>query len=273
MTGTCQLCLTENADLRDSHFLPRSFYKLMRTEDYPPVHISEESVYSSVKQVKDYVFCGDCEQIFGRAEAWIKPLLPAVGGPFSLRERLLSVSPVKQVESGDVYETAANPAIDVAKLSHFAIGVFLKAAVHFWQVMQGGPYMRLEPEEVDALRSYLLGKADLPENMALCVTVDSLPVVWQAMIQPYRIESLRGLKRYIFYVPGIAFQLFIGENARDIVPDNFIANPGHPILVEDVSHTMRNAAREMTANARKAAAVEKSTSEIEAKGLSIRLDK
>lgn len=133
--------------------------------------------------------------------------------------------------------------------------------------------MRLEPEEVDALRSYLLGKADLPKNMALCVTVDSLPIVWQAMIQPYRIESLCGLKRYIFYIPGIAFQLLIGENAQDIVPDNFIANPGHPILVEDVSHTMRDASREMTADARKAAAVEKSTSEIEAKGLSIRLDK
>jgi hypothetical protein len=161
----------------------------------------------------------------------------------------------------------------VAKLSHFAIGVFLKAAVYRWQATHGGPYIRLEPEEVDALRSYLLGKADLRKNMALCVTVDSLPVVWQGMIQPYRIESLRGLKRYIFYIQGIAFQLLIGENVRDIVPDNFIANLGHPILVEDVSHTTRDASREMTANARKAAAIEKSTRQIEAKGLSIRLDK
>jgi hypothetical protein len=160
-----------------------------------------------VKQVKDCVFCGDCERVFGRAEAWIKPLLPAAGGPFPLREKLVSVSPVKQVESGTVYETAANPVIEVAKLSHSATGVFCKAAVHSWQ-----------SKEVDGLRSYLLGKADLPENMALCVTVDSLPVVWQAMIQPYRIEPLRGLKRYLFCISGIAFQLWIGENVRDIVP-------------------------------------------------------
>src|SRR5215467_4303696 len=86
-TGDCKLCLSKSVDLRDSHFLPRSFYALMRTDDHAPVYISKESMYSSTKQVKDYVFCGDCEQAFGRAEAWIKPVLPEVGGRFPLRER------------------------------------------------------------------------------------------------------------------------------------------------------------------------------------------
>jgi hypothetical protein len=80
MKGVCKLCHTPDTDLRDSHFLPRAFYSLLRSGKYEPVHISQESVYPSVKQTKDYVFCGDCEQLFGRAEGWIKPTLPDVGG-------------------------------------------------------------------------------------------------------------------------------------------------------------------------------------------------
>ena len=52
---------------------------------------------------------------------------------------------------------------------------------------------------------------------------------------------------------------------------NFSADPRHLILVEDVSHPMRNTAREQTANAKRAEKLEKTTAEIDAKGLSIRL--
>ena len=94
-TGDCKLCLSKNIDLRNSHFLPRSLYALMQTDDYAPVHISKESIYSSTKQVKDYVFCGACEQCFSKAETWIKPILPEIGGPFPLRECLMKASAVK----------------------------------------------------------------------------------------------------------------------------------------------------------------------------------
>jgi hypothetical protein len=52
---------------------------------------------------------------------------------------------------------------------------------------------------------------------------------------------------------------------------NFSADPRHLILVEDVSHQMRNTAREQTANAKRTEKLEKTTAEIDAKGLSIRL--
>jgi len=61
----------------------------------------------------------------------------------------------------------------------------------------------MPPEEIEALRLYLLGKAGLPKTMALCVTIDSAPVIWQAMNEPYRAEPLLGFKRYVFYVPGV----------------------------------------------------------------------
>jgi hypothetical protein len=75
----------------------------------------------------------------------------------------------------------------------------------------------------------------------------------------------------VFYIPGIFFQLLIGDGVRDAVPTNFNANPQHSILVEDVSHPMRNTAREQTANAKRTEKVDRTTAEIKAKGLNIRL--
>lgn len=268
-TGDCKLCLLKSIDLRDSHFLPRSLYALMRTDDHAPVHISKESIYSSTKQVKDYVFCGACEQCFSKAEAWIKPILPQIGGPFPLRERLMKQAPVEKTADWELYETSSNPEINIDMLIHFGIGVFYKGAVHSWNNGTTEPYLKLEPEEQEALRKYLLGLADLTKNIALCVTVDSLTVVWQGMTQPYRAEPLLGFTRYVFYIPGIFFQLLIGDGVRDTVPMNFSANPQHTILVEDVSHPMRNTAREQTANAKRTEKVARTTAEIVAKGQNI----
>jgi hypothetical protein len=268
-TRDCKLCFSKNVDLRASHFLPRSFYPLMRTDEYAPVYISNESMYSSTKQVKDYVFCGDCEQSFGKAEAWIKPMLPDVGGQFPLRERLKKRAPVGKTSAWELYETASNPEINVDKLTHFGVGVFYKGAVHPWNNGTPEPYLNVSPEEREPLRKYLLGFSDLLKNAALSVTVDSLPVVWQGMIQPYRAEPLAGFKRYVFYIPGIFFQFLLGDGVQNL--PNFSADPRHLVLVEDVSHPMRNTAREQTAKAKRTKKLENTVAEIDAKGLSIRL--
>jgi hypothetical protein len=178
-------------------------------------------------------------------------------------------APVEKTADWELYETSSNPEINIDMLIHFGIGVFYKGAVHSWNNGTTEPYLKLEPEEQEALRKYLLGLADLTKNIALCVTVDSLMVVWQGMTQPYRAEPLLGFTRYVFYIPGIFFQLLIGDGVRDTVPMNFSANPQHTILVEDVSHPMRNTAREQTANAKRTEKVARTTAEIVAKGQNI----
>jgi len=224
-----------------------------------------------VKQIKDYVFCDSCEQCFSRAEGWIKPILPQVGGPFPLRERIMNQTPVIQEPDRALYDTASNPEINVEKFMHFGISVFYKGSVHPWKNGTTGPYMPLAPEDQEALRQYVLGDADLPKNMALIISVDSLPVVWQAMIQPYPAEPLQGFEHYVFYISGILFQLLIGDGVQDAYPVSFNGNPNHPIIVRDVSHMMRNTAREQTAEAKRPHKLEQLTAELDAKGLSIRL--
>ena len=173
-------------------------------------------MYSSTKQVKDYVFCGDCEQCFGKVETWIKAMLPEVGGPFLLRERLMKQAPIDKTADWELYETVSNPEINVDKLTHFGIGVFYKGAVHPWKNGTPEPYLEVAPEEQEALRKYLLGLADLPKGMALSVSVDSLPVVWQGMIQPYRAEPLGGLSDTCSTSPASSFSCSLEKGYRTL---------------------------------------------------------
>jgi hypothetical protein len=189
-TGTCKLCLTPAAELRDSHFLRRSFYALFRDGKNEPIRFSPESVYPTSKQIKDFVFCGDCEERFNRdGENWVRPLLPKVGGPFPLGDRLMEAAPLYRNEAMAIFPTVGNPELDPTKLMHFALGVFYKAAVHSWRGDSSEPYMTMEADDVEALRLYLLGKAVLPKNMVVCVTVDSLVVPLQSMNEPYRMAD------------------------------------------------------------------------------------
>jgi hypothetical protein len=72
--GKCRLCL-QDRELRSSHLLPKSMYKLLRNDEFsnpnPFVHGPERSVQTS-KQAQQYLLCHDCEQRFSkRGEAWV----------------------------------------------------------------------------------------------------------------------------------------------------------------------------------------------------------
>jgi len=272
MKGTCKLCLMPGADLRDSHFTPKSLYGLFRDGTNDPVRFVEKSLFPSSKQVTDYVFCGDCEQLLNReGENWFCPLLPTVGGPFPLRERLMKAPMLYRDENMAIFPAAGNPEVDTAKLMHFALGMFLKAAVHSWKKDSTEPYMKMEPEDVEAIRLYLLGNGDLPKRMVICITVDSLATPLQMSVQPYRMEDTQGLKRYVFYLPGVFFQLFIGDGAAEKNSACFGAHPARPILMENVSVPVRNTSREEFKGAKKTKKLEQTLKELDENGLSIRL--
>jgi hypothetical protein len=110
MMGICELCHESGKELRRSHFIPSSFYKLLATSEYEPVRVSKEAMFPTSKQTQDHVFCGDCEHIFNRGgENWLRPLMPTIGGPFPLRERLMQQSPMYRDVDFALYATATNP--------------------------------------------------------------------------------------------------------------------------------------------------------------------
>ena len=272
--GSCKLCLQPDMDLRESHFMPRSLYALCRTGEYEPVKFTRELISPTSRQTKHPLFCGDCEQILSRdGENWALPLLPTLGGPFPLRERLILQAPIYQDADKALYATATNPEIDVPKLMHFAVGIFYKAAIHSWLGGETKPRIDLHEGDTEALRLYLIGQADLPKDMALCITVDSSPVVLPAMIDPCRGEN-DAYRRYAFYVPGLFAQLFIGEGAQGTMEVNrncINSNSLRPVLAEHVSKLMRNTMRVEIADARRTKKLVETTEEIDKRGLSLRL--
>jgi hypothetical protein len=270
--GDCGLCLSKGVPLHLSHFMPRSLYPLFRAGNLHPVRFSAEKLEQTSKQVKDYVFCGDCEKVFNvGGESWIHTLFAVFNGPFPLRERLLKQAPIKEMGGTKLYAAAKNPEIDVPKLTHFGYGVFFKAAVYPWHGDPSRPYILMEPGGIDALRQYLLGKADLPKTVALGVTVDAAPVVWQQMIEPYPIPPVAGLMSYLFYVPGIAFQLFIGEGAQEKVWTCINSSPDGPVMYENVSLTMRNTSRMVLKDAERPQKLLDMVADLGKKGLNVHL--
>ena len=270
--GNCPLCLSGGASLHDSHFMPRSLYPLFRAGNLHPVRFSREKVAQTSEQVTDYVFCGACEKLFNRGgESWIHTLFARLNGPFPLRERLLKQAPTADLGDAKLYAAGINPEIDVPNLTHFGCGIFFKGSVHCWHGDPRKPYIKMERDEIDALRRYLFGKAALPKTMALCITIDSAPVVWQAMNEPYQAEPLLGFKRYVFYVPGIFFQLCIGDGVQEKIPTCINGSADGPVLYENISLSMRNTAREELKDAEPPQKLFDMMADLEKKGLSIRL--
>jgi hypothetical protein len=272
-TGDCPLCLSQGVSLHDSHFMPKSLFRLFRTGNLQPVRFSRDTLVQTSNQVTDYVFCGPCEKVFNvGGESWIHNRFAVVNGPFPLRESLLKQAPVPDLGGTTAYEASKNPEIDVPKLTHFGCGVFFKAAVHPWDGDDPTrPYILMEPEVIDALRHYLLGKADLPKTVALGVTVDSAPVVWQAMVEPYPIAPVLEVQRYLFYVPGIAFQLFVGKDAQDKISTCINGSPDGQVMYENISLTMRNTGRVELKDAEQPQKLMNMMADLEKKGLNVRL--
>ena len=260
----------EEKKLCKSHLMPHALYALCRTDEYDPVRLTEELMLPTSRQTMDHLLCFDCEQNLSRnGESWLLPLLPTLGGPFPLLDRLTKQSPVSYATLA-VYASATNPEIDVPKLIHFAIGIFWKASVHSWFGGSDEPRIDLG-DDAEALRLHLRGQADLPWNIARCLSVDSAPTRLLGMLDPYQCSN-SDFKNFCFFIPGVFFQLLIGAGAQEALSANCIhASPRCPIIVEEVSKVVRGIMREKSAEARKTQKLLETTAEIEKRGLSVKL--
>ena len=103
-TGTCALCGTIGK-LHDSHFLPKSVYRLLRRSNngnLSPVLMSRRISIQSDYQMKQPLLCGACERRFSEnGENYVVPFLNN-GRSFPLLNRLKVALPL--------YTTATNTA-------------------------------------------------------------------------------------------------------------------------------------------------------------------
>jgi hypothetical protein len=252
----CRMCL-KRKQLVSSHLLPGALYKFVEPPDGAPIFFSSEVVLASSRQLQYPLLCLDCERVLNsNGENWFIPQLARTDGEFPFFDLLTKNPPVVTDAESRCYAAAQNPEIQTARVVHFAMGIFWKAAIHSWRGASDEPLIDLGIH-VEPIRKYLVGEGNLPADTVLMVGILPKPVKHIALYQPYQ-GSSETKNNFLFYVPGVEFSLLLGQQVtseqRTVC---FSANPNKPVVVVDFSPMLREIFQDVTKAAHKAANVKK----------------
>ena len=135
--GTCRLCRKER-ELKDSHLIPKAYYRLMRmrgAKNPNPVVVSPGVAYQTSRQVMDYLLCDECEGRFNkRGEDWV--LWNAWRGEnrVLILDALSAAQPAGAGPNGfRAFKGSEIAGLDVQKLIYYGTSVFWRAALHDWR--------------------------------------------------------------------------------------------------------------------------------------------
>jgi hypothetical protein len=225
----CKLChLTK--PLCDSHYLPKKLYSFVgaaQLKNPQPVMSIDGELRQSSLQYRGYVFCETCEaELNHGGEKWVIQQVPReYGGRFPLREALSRLRPLQSGDRITAFNVLGKSDFDLEKLVYFGLSIFWRAAVHKWSTTAGQI-----AEEVDLgafeepLREFLLGTGPLPnQNIVLALDVSPEVPVFPAL-HPVVGEQHAGFERLWFYIPGLVFLLWLGQNIPRHFKGSSLAN-------------------------------------------------
>jgi hypothetical protein len=226
--GKCPGCL-KTKQLVSSHLVSRAIYDYLRTDDLHPIVAGGGRVRATTDQLQDELLCQDCERMLSDGgESWMVGKFCTVERSFPLYDLLYQQTPIDTDADGDIFAAGTNPAIDVQKISHFALGIFWKASLHPWEFgeMSLGPYG-------ETTRTWLRGETAFPQNVALNVIL-SKPSGAQIMMNPPYLTTEQPCHTFLFHVPGVLFRLSVG-NQIPVAEKTlcFYSSAEHFIVVSD----------------------------------------
>lgn len=215
-TGECKLC-REVRELCDSHYLPKSSYVLARApalKNPNPIM----SVNGQLKQISDqyrgYVLCEECEGRFNKGgETWLMANLPkGPSGDCPLQDALGPLTPSFSGHRLNRYNVSGVGAFDIPKLVYFGMSMFWRGSAHEWKTSSGQKAPRVDLGAYqEPMREFLLGK-EFPANVVLALDIwpykPALPLLYPVITEQLSSEVCR----YWFYLPGLSFFLFAGNN-------------------------------------------------------------
>lgn len=246
----CPLCLEEK-EVVTSHLIPQAMYDYCRTGDSEPVMMTPRVVMQTSRQVQHPLLCQGCEDVLNKGgENWLLPLLATIDQRFPLLDILERFEPDAVDGELRMYAASRNPAIDVDKLIHFAMGVFWKASIHSWEGGNKAARIELGPYR-ESVRTFLRGETPFPQNMGLVLSALPREKVPVGFSLPYR-NPEREFHGFTFHIPGIVFVLSVGKRLGPNMPRIcFATNPAHPILVADLFKDITSVGAAIFGKARK----------------------
>ena len=221
-----------------SHLIPESLYQHVTDGKSSPIRVGDGVVMPTDRQIKSYLLCLDCEGILSRGgETWVCPKLAWPDRNFPLYDLLKAAGGyMVDADREGLFWAANNPAIDVEKIMHFAMGIFWKAGVHSWKRGDGAPMIDLGGYE-EAIRLWLRGEDAFPRDVTFNFVVSRPERVQLTLGQPAEVPVQnigRTWRVYQLHLVGAMFSINIGET---IGPQDrmicFYREARHPVLVSD----------------------------------------
>ena len=252
----CPLCLVTK-EVVSSHLLSSALYKYCTPPGGKPIAFSSEIVLESSRELQHPLLCVNCEDTLNKGgEEWMLPLFARFDGSFPFHDLLAQEPPAIVDGHVKVYAAATNSRLDAAKITHFAMGMFWKAAIHSWRGGKTEPLIDLQPY-TEEIRKYLRSEAPFPADAILMIGVVPPPVRHVAFTLPYQ-GSSQARNNFVLYILGIEFTLLIGKAITEEQRSaSFTAHLARPILVVDFQPMMQEIAVTVMKAARKAKNVEK----------------
>ena len=222
----CRLC-GERRELQDSHILPRWTYdRAARGPEgrQPALVFMDLKRGTSIltnKQLKEYLLCFDCEQLFCKWEAYVAGLLVQDDGSFPwLEVASAGQSPRRIVDATSV---------DVETIARFAFSVVWRGSVCSELRANLGPYE-------GAVAAYLRNLGSLPNEACLLVHLLAKPVLQRSLVPP-QVQNRRGYHIHWFVACGALFQVFVGRLVPPLLREGCIAGR-RVVIVSDGSDLM-----------------------------------
>jgi hypothetical protein len=227
--GKCRLCLRDNQELQNSHFISSAIYKVCKDGNKQPIMVGGGTSRHTGGQISDELLCRDCEQRFSKnGEGWTIANM-ARQGVFPIQAVLEKTQALFANDHFAAFGQVAG--VDVDQLIYFALSIFWRASVHQWlepdtdrpiQTIALGEYEEL-------LRQFLVNGAPWPKDVVVLVSV------WPYANPPLMLHTPVAAKRdgfesFMFSIPGLTFTLAAGtripENLRQMCshssPQRFI---------------------------------------------------
>lgn len=208
--------------------MPASLYRATRNTgavNPNPAVITARGTFQTSKQMKDFLLCKECEDLFNKGgEAYVMSRVNRAGR-FPLLEALQNVTPTKIAVGFSWYDIIAVPNVDREKLGYFALSVCWRA-VHVWRKPEpASEPIDLGPYE-EALRRYLLGETGFPANVVLFFIVCTDAASQDSFHVPSRGRKDQDTT-YTFQARGINFFMTVGKRIPETMRRNCSVTSEH----------------------------------------------
>ncbi len=213
--GQCKLCL-QLRDLQNSHLMPAALYRKSRNpgaSNPNPMQVTERRSVQTSRQLRNYVLCRDCEQLFSRrGENYVMTqVFDGNSNRFPLLDMLRASTP-SWLPGPEFtgYDMTSLPGVDREQLGYFAASAFWRASVHIWREPGEKPVTIDLGTYNEPFRQYLLGQNGFPANVAMLIIVCTDTISRESFYTP-SLGRTGNDRTYSFIAKGLNFLMVVGK--------------------------------------------------------------